>query len=235
MKNEEYINVTLSDKNVDNYIIRRSIFEAIERNMDKFSGRLLDVGCGKMPYREYIVKNGKITEYVGLDLENALIYDDNIRPDIVWDGKTMPISEESFDVVIGTEILEHCFEPMQTLSEIYKVLKPGGIFFFTTPFIWPLHEVPHDEFRFTPYSLERLLRNAHFKNIEIKPGGGWHASLAQILGLWVKRAPLKRWRRLILLKIIRYIVTILLKMDKKLDLSVGEQQLFTNFYGTAKK
>jgi hypothetical protein len=40
------------------------------------------------------------------------------------------------------------------------------------PFYWPLHEEPHDYFRFTRYGLERLLREAGFPEPEIRPDGG---------------------------------------------------------------
>jgi hypothetical protein len=42
-------------------------------------GRLLDAGCGGMPYRDYIRAGSRITEYVGLDLETA--YDAAVQHD----------------------------------------------------------------------------------------------------------------------------------------------------------
>ena len=49
---------------------------------------MLDAGCGRMPYKKYILEKSGVTEYVGLDIENAKVYDKNIRPDFTWDGKT---------------------------------------------------------------------------------------------------------------------------------------------------
>ena len=100
----------------------------------------------------------------------------------------MPFENNQFDSAFGTEVLEHCPYPKAILKEVNRVLKPGGIFFFTVPFIWPLHEVPHDEFRYTPFSLKRLLEESGFEKIELEATGGWHASLAQMLGLWIKGA-----------------------------------------------
>jgi hypothetical protein len=74
-------------------------------------------------------------------------------------------------------------------------LRPGGLLFFTVPFLWPLHDAPHDHYRYTPFALERLLSEAGFDEIELTPRGGWDASLAQMLGLWVRRRPMHRWLR----------------------------------------
>ena len=51
---------------------------------------VLDVGCGKMPYRDFILDNSAVTKYVGIDIENALTYDQTVKPDYTWDGKSMP-------------------------------------------------------------------------------------------------------------------------------------------------
>src|SRR5690606_37327284 len=118
----------------------------------------LDVGCGRMPYRDLILSESQVSRYVGLDIDTALHYDSKIRPDVYWNGVTMPFPDSSFDSAMATEVLEHCSDPTIILGEVYRVLKPGGTFFFTTPFLWNLHEVPRDEFRLTPFYLERLLR-----------------------------------------------------------------------------
>lgn len=170
--------------NLDTFWIRKSIFDALEKNLPKFKGRLLDVGCGEMPYRDFIEKQSEISEYVGLDIDTALPYHSDVKPDARWDGDAMPFDDNSFETAIGTELLEHCPDPGCTLREIRRVLKPGGIFFFTVPFLWPLHESPNDQYRYTPFALEKLMQNAGFKKIEISAGGGWHASLAQMLGLF---------------------------------------------------
>jgi len=73
------------------------------------------------------------------------------------------------------------------MKEIWRVLKPGGILFFTVPFLWNLHEIPYDEYRYTPFALKRHLTQSGFNEIEIKAMGGWDAALAQMLGLWVRR------------------------------------------------
>ena len=110
-----------------------------------------------------------------------------------------------------------------------------GHFFFTVPFLWPLHEVPHDEFRYTPFLLEKLLEESGFENIDIKATGGWHASMAQMLGLWVRRSPLSNQRRKIFSTILKPVIKYLIKIDKYFKVSFSESQMITGLYGIAYK
>lgn len=232
---DSFINISFEVKNLDIFYIRTSIFNALVVALPKFKHTLLDIGCGKMPYKNFILENSKVTRYVGLDIENALEYDSGIEPDYTWNGKVMPFENESFDCAFGTEVLEHCPVPEIVLKETWRVLKPGGSFFFTVPFLWNLHEVPHDEYRYTPFSLERHLNNAGFKNIEIKATGGWHASMAQLLGLWVRRSQMSERKRKYLSIILKPAIGFLIKMDAKTKVSFVEGQMITGLYGIATK
>lgn len=210
---DNFINIPLERKNLDRYYIRTCILNAIRKNLITFKGNLLDIGCGKMPYKNFILENSKINNYIGLDIEQAIEYDKDVRPDFTWNGIKMPFKDCSYETAFGTEVLEHCPYPNIILEEVNRVLKPGGVFFFTVPFLWNLHEAPHDEFRYTPYSLKRLLTEAGFVNIELEPLGGWHASMAQMLGLWVCRAPMNHRLRKLLKVTILPIYKALIKRD----------------------
>lgn len=185
---DEFISPKLSPRTLDIYFVRNAIFAALNQVLPDLSGTLLDVGCGQMPYREFILSHGGVTCYLGLDLENNILYRNS--PDITWDGETIPLPEDSVDCVMATEVLEHCPEPDGTLAEIFRVLQPGGIFFFTVPYLWPLHDLPHDQYRYTPFALERLLAKAGFVQVRLLPMGGWDVSLAQMLGLYLRRRPM---------------------------------------------
>jgi len=235
MKKNLFTNIELSPTTLDLYLIRKSIFYGVANNLINFKGNLLDIGCGKMPYKEFIVENSSVDTYVGLDIENALEYDVDIKPDFTWDGKKMPFENDSFGSAFGTEVLEHCPEPKVILNETYRILKTGGCFFFTVPFLWNLHEVPHDEYRYTPFALKRLLSEAGFKKIEITPTGGWHASMAQMLGLWVRRAPIKNNKRKWLSRILKPVIKQLIQKDQQSKIEFIEGQMITGLYGIAFK
>lgn len=220
---------------MDRYYVRTSIQRALMGSLPLLNGRLLDIGAGSMPYRQFILENSSVNQYVGLDIETALIYDDTIKPDVTWDGITMPFDKNSFDCAFGTEVLEHCPNPTGVLKETFRVLKPGGVFFFTVPFLWNLHEVPNDEYRYTPFSLERHLSESGFKDIHIHATGGWHASMAQLIGLWIKRSPIKRRNRKILSFVAIPIMKFLLRQDEKYPVEFKEGQMITGMWGLAWK
>lgn len=235
MMRSDFIDIKFTIENLDRYYIRTSIFNALKKILPLLKGNLLDIGCGKMPYKNYILENSRVDRYIGLDIENALQYDKEVKPDFIWDGIKMPFESNSFETAFGTEVLEHCPEPEIILKEVYRVLKPDGIFFFTVPFLWNLHEVPHDEYRYTPFSLQRHLENTGFRDIEIKATGGWHASMAQMLGLWVRRSPMSLRKRKYVSIILKSIIGYLIKLDKKSAVQFTEGQMITGLYGTAKK
>lgn len=207
-----YINPKLKKDNLDSYIIRKEIFNAVSNASSLFRGKVLDSGCGIMPYKKIILENKDIISYIGLDIETALDYD-NVKPDYYWDGITMPFENETFDVVISTEVLEHIFNPDVYLIEVKRVLKPGGVLFFTVPFLMSLHEIPHDYYRYTPYSLEMIFKRIGFSDIKIRSMGGYNAAMAQMMGLWVNKflwGKKKKIMRIIVKPIIGY----LYKKDK---------------------
>ena len=231
----QFINIQLNIENLDRFTIRNSIFNAIKDSTHLFKNKFLDIGCGKMPYKNYILENCPIKNYIGLDIETAINYDESIKPDFYWDGIKMPFDSNSFDCALATEVLEHCPDPETVLKETYRILKKEGIFFFTVPFLWNLHEVPHDEYRYTPFSIKRHLKNAGFEDIEIKATGGWHASMAQMLGLWVRRSPMAANKRKILSYISKPIIRYLIKLDQPDKIEFKEGQMITGLTGTAKK
>ena len=230
----DFLNIKLTNNNLDTYHIRTSILKYLTIHLPKFKGDLLDIGCGKMPYKGYVLDNSEVTKYVGLDIDTAIVYDQKIKPDFLWDGQVMPFNDNSFDCAFGTEVLEHCPNPEVILKEVNRVLKPGGVFFFTVPFLWNLHETPHDEYRYTPFALKRHLENSGFSSIEINATGGWHASMAQMLGLWVRRSQISQKKRNFLSYILKPIIKYLIKLDQNSNVNFVDGQMITGLYGIAK-
>ena len=213
------------------YRLRRDIRDALIAALPSFHGTLLDVGCGRMPYRSLLTSPpSRVERYVGLDIEGSL----HGRNEIEFNGRDIPLDDHSIDTAIATEVLEHCPEPALLLREIRRVLKPGGLFFFTVPFFWPLHEAPCDFFRYTPYSMQYLLDQAGFSEINIRAHSGWDASLAQMLGLWLKYRGMVPWKRSLLSLLFKPLVILLNRIDER-PASLGESTMLTGLSGTARK
>lgn len=237
MKNRRrrFIGVPLTLDTQDIYLPRHGIEVAVRQTLPKFRGRFLDVGCGEKPYHDLIMASpSKVTEYIGLDLaaDMSAAYSRAV-PDLHWDGVKIPLPDSSVDSAMATEVLEHCPEPAVVLAEVSRVLRSGGTFFMTIPFLWPLHDVPHDEYRYTPFALKRLLEEAGFTDVKVDPMGGWNASLAQMIGLYVQRAPMGNIKRRILRRIAFPIVRSLIKNDRVPDLTVDT--MITALSATARK
>ncbi len=229
-----FINPLCEPRQLDTFLIRVSILNAIKNNQPNFCGVLLDIGCGQMPYKSLITSPpSQVTQYIGLDFEVNPIH--NNKPNITWQNGQIPLADNSVDCAICTEVLEHCPEPDAVLLEISRVLKPGGLFFFTVPFLWPLHEVPYDHYRYTPFALQRHLEQTGFNQIELKAMGGWDASLAQMLGLWLRRRPMNRWLRAGLSYLCWPIVWLLAQLDKQDKVAFIESTMISGIAGTARK
>jgi len=109
--------------------------------------------------------------------------------------KKIPLEDNSVDSILLTEVLEHCFDPGLVMNECYRVLRSDGSILITVPFLWPLHDIPYDACRYTPFSMEKILYKAGFVDISINALGGWNASLGQMMGLWLNRSGIVGWRR----------------------------------------
>jgi SAM-dependent methyltransferase len=231
-KHHDFLNPLCLPSTLDSFISRRAILKALRSCLNDFNGIVLDVGCGYMPYKGLVLSPpSRATEYLGLDLENGIYRN---KPDIYWKGNEIPLAESSVDCAMATEVLEHTPNPESVLREIQRVLTPGGLLFFTVPFLWPLHDVPFDEYRYTPYALSRHLRNSGFEQVNLRALGGWDASIAQVIGLWIRRRPMSAWKRAILSYLTLPIVRYLAGRDRP-PAEFREGTMITGISGTALK
>ena len=96
---------------------------------------VFDMGCGKGILRKY-VGNSVRARWIGLDmkLDRALVaeavYDDLYACDF---DKPLPVADSAADVVVFHHVLEHTPRPAFTLSELARVLRPGGVLLAGSP------------------------------------------------------------------------------------------------------
>lgn len=93
---DEYLAPKLTSKNLDIYVVRKSILSALQQILPNFSGTLLDVGCGYMPYKSLVLESpSRVKKYIGLDLADNIY----MKPDLEWDGNNIPLPDSSIDCI----------------------------------------------------------------------------------------------------------------------------------------
>ena len=221
--------------NIEIFINRKKILEHIEQSFQHFSGTLLDVGSGHMPYKELILKNTGVDKYIGMDLSDSDIYN-KIKPDIYWDGYTIPLEDNSIDSILLTEVLEHCPYPSKTLAEISRVVKPGGKVIFSVPFLWYLHESPYDFYRYTPYAIKMLFNDAGFSMASLETYGGTHLSFLHFYFIWLKKSSFPKVLRFVIyLLTLPFILLALAIINKKNNSDFKNGQIYIGLVGVAEK
>lgn len=129
-------------------------------------GRLIDLGCGDMPYRELII--ARVSAYDSLDF-----FPRSEDVTYVGDIQAMPMIESNaYDTAICLEVLEHVPDPFQAMREIYRILKPEGVLILSVPHLNRLHDEPHDYYRYTQHGVRVLLERAGFTVLVLKKRGG---------------------------------------------------------------
>ena len=73
---------------------------------------------------------------------------------------------EHFNFVILVSVFEHIENPYVVSDALYKIIKKGGYLFNSTPFIFPYHPSPEDNFRFSPKALRLIHESSGFKWLE---------------------------------------------------------------------
>lgn len=149
---------------------------------------LLDAGAGEMQYAPYCERFKYIAQDFGMyvpDKDNkGLTPDkwDTSRVSITCDIINMPLEDNSIDVVLCTEVLEHLQNPILALKEFSRIVKPGGKLLLTAPFCSLTHMAPYYFTNgFSEYWYLENLKDCSFKIEEIIPYGNYFSWIGQEL------------------------------------------------------
>ncbi|MEI6536171.1 MAG: class I SAM-dependent methyltransferase [Verrucomicrobiaceae bacterium] len=117
-------------------------YESVWRNIKNHpGGAVLEIGCGRGRFAIWLAKEMPQFRVTGLDFSQAAIelakqsaasQQAGVRF-IQGDAEALPFENNSFDLVISCECMEHVANPRMMAKEMARVLKPGGRFCLTTP------------------------------------------------------------------------------------------------------
>ena len=115
------------EKNWDDLLFREQILAHL--NQDSI---VLDLGAGAgivaaMNFR------GMAARVCGVDLDDRVVMNPMLDEGRISDAGEIPYPDEMFDVVFSDNVMEHIADPIAVFREVYRVLKPNGIFLFKTP------------------------------------------------------------------------------------------------------
>lgn len=153
-------------RNLADLFRRRGIFRSefhiwIKQFSIADDAKILDLGSGESSSYRELIKNKTIT--VDINAKN--------NPDILMDLEkdTLPSKHHSkFDYVFAFNVMEHIYNYNNVLRNAHKALKKGGQLLIVVPFLAGIHGMPRDFARYTNYHLERSLKEAGFRNIDLR-------------------------------------------------------------------
>lgn len=163
------------------------------------SNRLLDIGCGAGNLLQAARRNGWHAQ--GLDVSAGAVKHVRGLGFDVFEGELHDAAfpSQHFDVITAAELLEHLVDPRPLLNEVARILRPGGLFWTTTPHarglsgrvlglnwrcVWP----PEHLQLFSIRGLTKLLREAGFRQLRIRTTGGNPIEIFHAMG-GAKSAP----------------------------------------------
>jgi SAM-dependent methyltransferase len=154
-------------------LVRRDRWIAEQAAMLSPGTKVLDVGAGSCPYRTLFAHCDYRTQDLLPLRSEQLRHGKYGQIDYVSDLTSIPVSDKSFDVVVCTEVLEHHPEPIRVISELARILAPGGTLIVTAPLGSGIHQEPYHYYGgYTPWWYERFLKSAGFIDLHIEANEG---------------------------------------------------------------
>lgn len=171
-------------------------------------GTVLDIGSADRWLRLHLTTEAR---YLALDYPATAKGLYGTRPDIYADACRLPFADGSIDAVACFEVLEHVRDPDAVLAEIARVLVDGGVAEMSMPFLYPVHDAPHDYQRWTAYGLRRSLARAGLE-VDTLEAAGHPLHAGAVLAALALAGPLQvtcGWRRVFGLSVIAVVVPVI--------------------------
>lgn len=130
------------------------------------SGKVLDLGSSRgAEYHKLFKGDYEITTVnFSADRNSDMVLDLEKTP--------FPIGDGQFDVVLLINVLEHIYNFNALIKEVRRILRSDGSFVVIVPFLHQIHPSPHDYFRYTKESLEKIMLENGFFEVRVDEIGG---------------------------------------------------------------
>jgi 2-polyprenyl-3-methyl-5-hydroxy-6-metoxy-1,4-benzoquinol methylase len=146
------------------------------------TNNILDIGCSNGYFLETAKQRGWNVygqEYADECIEICKNKGINIKQGYL---ENINFENNFFDIITSFEVIEHINTPVTHTQTIYRILRNGGLFYFTTPnfnsisrnilgYKWNIIEYPEHLSYFTPQTIKHLLIQSNFKKLKIKTTG----------------------------------------------------------------
>lgn len=186
-----------------NWLLQQAIDYGINKRCryvtrHKQSGTLLDIGCAAGTFLVGMRRQGNWQLHgVELSADVAQIARERHGLD-VFSGtlEEAAYPDNMFDAITMWDVLEHLHDPSESLREIYRILKPGGLLVIRVPNLaswdaqifgnaWAGLDAPRHLYVFTPQTLREMLEQRYFKVLDNSCGIGSYVTFALSVRFWL--------------------------------------------------
>lgn len=156
------------------YVLHLQHVKAYEFATEMLRGPVLDIGCN-VGYGTALLREYTDQPVVGVDVSERAIQEAKVRygGDFqIVDGKRLPFGDGEFGTVLSLQVIEHINDLEPYLSEIRRVLRPGGVALLTTPNAATRLDAgqrPWNRFHVREFTADELYRTVepYFSNVRI--------------------------------------------------------------------
>lgn len=157
---------------------RKKLDKDLLSSLSCFKRKVLDIGAGRERglFQYYRTKNWTIVDI-----------DKTPTTDIVASVENLPFKNNSFETIKATDLFGYVENPFKGIEECFRVLKKGGYFVCSVPYMTAYDNEQHDSQRFTEYKLKKILKDNGFKIVKFKQQGFFFTVWADLARTFIHR------------------------------------------------
>lgn len=169
------------------YFVATLQIKAYQKVIEEYSqGNLLDCGAGTVPY--YGIYKDLVDGVTCIDWGDSYHKLSHIDKEVNLTGK-LPFADGTYDTILLSDVIEHLPNPDNIFSETSRLLKKGGHVLIFVPFMYGVHEAPHDYHRYTEFALNEYARRYKLVPVHLEPYGGGPDVVVDVVNKMLDKTP----------------------------------------------